>query len=182
MIVANCTTPANYFHLLRRQQLRDFRKPLVVMTPKSLLRHPKVVSSVNDFSTDDFQEVIDDTSVKANDVKRVLLCSGKIYYDLLDKQQSEKIENVAIVRLEQLYPVPEQQLKELKKKYKKASFVWVQEENENMGAWPFYCRTFNKSFLDLDVVARDENASPATGFMKLHIEQQKELLERAFKL
>src|SRR5699024_10010679 len=87
---------------------------------------------------------------------RVLLCSGKIYYDLLDKQQSEKIENVAIVRLEQLYPVPEQQLKELKKKYKKASFVWVQEENENMGAWPFYCRTFNKSFLDIDVVNKIE--------------------------
>ena len=106
LIIANCTTPANYFHLLRRQLVRDFRKPLVVFTPKSLLRHPKVVSKMEDFTKVNFQEVIDDSYVKAASVKRVLFCSGKIYYDLLEKQQADKRTDVAIVRIEQLYPSP----------------------------------------------------------------------------
>src|SRR5690606_4971206 len=118
MIIANCTTPANYFHLLRRQMVRDFRKPLVVFTPKSLLRHPKVVSRLDDFTKTNFQEVIDDTYVKANSVKRVLFCSGKIYYELLEKQQNDKRQDIAIVRIEQLYPAPTQQLEAIHKRYK----------------------------------------------------------------
>ena len=106
MILANCTTPANYFHLLRRQLVREFRKPLVVFTPKSLLRHPKVVSPLKDFTEAAFQEVIDDANVAAKDVKRVLFCSGKVYYDLLEKQEAEKRKDIAIVRLEQLFPIP----------------------------------------------------------------------------
>ncbi|HAL54471.1 MAG TPA: 2-oxoglutarate dehydrogenase E1 component, partial [Sphingobacterium sp.] len=126
MILANCTTPANYFHLLRRQLVREFRKPLVVFTPKSLLRHPKVVSPLKDFTEAAFQEVIDDANVAAKDVKRVLFCSGKVYYDLLEKQEAEKRKDIAIVRLEQLFPIPTEQLKAIRKKYNKAKeFVWV---------------------------------------------------------
>jgi 2-oxoglutarate dehydrogenase E1 component len=132
--VANCTTPANLFHILRRQLKRDFRKPLVVFTPKSLLRSPACVSKLEEFTKGKFQEVIDDAFVKAADVKRVLFCSGKVYYDLLDKQQNDLRKDVAIVRLEQLYPLPYAQLEAIKSKYKNASeLIWVQEEPENMG-------------------------------------------------
>src|SRR5690606_33178178 len=171
MIIANCTTPANYFHLLRRQLSREFRKPLVVFTPKSLLRHPKVVSKVDDFTKVNFQELIDDSYVKTSDVKRVLFCSGKIYYDLLEKQQKDSRKDVAIVRIEQLYPAPVEKIKEIHSKYKNAKeFIWVQEENENMGAWPYYCRIFRKSDIEFtDYYARSESGSPATGYMKKHI-------------
>ncbi|MFZ4860675.1 2-oxoglutarate dehydrogenase E1 component [Sphingobacterium sp. Mn56C] len=183
IIVANCTTPANYFHLLRRQLTWDFRKPLVVFTPKSLLRHPKVVSSLEDFTTVNFQEVIDDTAVKAAAVKRVLFCSGKIYYDLLEKQQADKRNDVAIVRIEQLYPTPVEQLEAIHKKYNKATeFIWVQEENENMGPWPHFCRKFRRTALEFtDVIARAENGSPATGYMKKHVAQQEEIVNKAFQ-
>lgn len=182
MIVANCTTPANYFHLLRRQLVRDFRKPLVVFTPKSLLRHPKVVSTLSDFTTTNFQEVIDDTAVKAASVKRVLFCTGKIYYELLDRQQSEKRNDVAIVRIEQLYPSPVEQLKAIRAKYNKATeFIWVQEENENMGAWPHFCRKFRRTDIEFtDVIARTESGSPATGYMKQHVAQQEAIINKAF--
>ncbi|WP_164108079.1 MULTISPECIES: 2-oxoglutarate dehydrogenase E1 component [Sphingobacterium] len=182
LIVTNCTTPANYFHLLRRQLVRDFRKPLVVFTPKSLLRHPKVVSKLEDFTKVNFQEVIDDNAVKAASVKRVLFCSGKVYYDLLEKQQSDKHNDVAIVRIEQLYPAPIDQLSAIRKKYSKATeFIWVQEENENMGAWPYYCRKFRRSEIEFtDVIARKESGSPATGYMKQHIAQQEAIINKAF--
>jgi len=183
LILANCTTPANYFHLLRRQLVRDFRKPLVVFTPKSLLRHPKVVSPIKDFTSATFQEVIDDTSVKATAVKRVLFCSGKIYYDLLEKQQTEKRKDVAIVRLEQLFPVPVEQLEAIRKKYNKATdFIWVQEENENMGAWPYYCRKLRKTNIEFtDFIARQESGSTATGYSKKHAIQQETIINKSFE-
>lgn len=183
MIIANCTTPANYFHLLRRQMVRDFRKPLVVFTPKSLLRHPQVVSRLDDFTKTNFQEVIDDTYVKANSVKRVLFCSGKIYYELLEKQQNDKRQDIAIVRIEQLYPAPTQQLEAIHKRYKNAKeFLWVQEENENMGAWPFYCRTLRKTPIEFtDVITRAASGSPATGYMKKHQSQQEKIINKSFE-
>ena len=112
--VANCTTPANFFHILRRQLHREFRKPLIMFTPKSLLRAPKCVSPLEDFTEGKFQEVIDDNYADAKKVKRVLFCSGKIYYDLLEKQQADKRKDVAIVRIEQLYPTPELQMLKIK--------------------------------------------------------------------
>ncbi|WDF69860.1 2-oxoglutarate dehydrogenase E1 component [Sphingobacterium oryzagri] len=182
MIVANCTTPANYFHLLRRQLHREFRKPLIVATPKSLLRHTKAVSPLKDFTENGFQEIIDDENVTAKSVKRVLLCSGKIYYELREKQEADKRKDVAIVRIEQLYPIAQTQIEALQKKYAKAAFVWVQEENENMGAWPYYCRKFRSSSLDLQYIARPESGSPATGYMKQHVTQQTDIINKAFEL
>jgi len=182
MQVANCTTPANLFHLLRRQLKRDFRKPLVVFTPKSLLRSPKCVSSLDDFTKGKFQELIDDAFVKAADVKRVLFCSGKVYYDLLDKQQSDQRQDVAIVRLEQLYPMPYDQLEAIKTKYKNASeLIWVQEEPENMGAWPYISRKFRKSAFNFDLISRKESSSTATGYAKQHAAQQLDIINTAFE-
>ncbi|HTI59843.1 2-oxoglutarate dehydrogenase E1 component [Mucilaginibacter sp.] len=179
--VANCTTPANFFHILRRQLHREFRKPLIVFTPKSLLRAPKCVSPVEDFVNGAFQEVIDDNYADAKKVKRVLFCSGKLYYELLEKQQADERKDVAIVRIEQLYPTPEQQMLKIKAKYTKATdFIWVQEEPENMGAWPYMCRKFRKSELQLDVVSRNEGSSTATGFAKQHASQQLYVISKAF--
>ncbi|OKS87942.1 2-oxoglutarate dehydrogenase E1 component [Mucilaginibacter polytrichastri] len=180
--VANCTTPANFFHVLRRQLHRDFRKPLVVFTPKSLLRHPACVSPLADFTDGQFQEMIDDTFVDAKKVKRVLFCSGKIYYDLLEKQQTDNRKDVAVVRVEQLYPTPKDQMEKLKAKYSKADeFIWVQEEPENMGAWPYMLRKFRKSELQLDVISRKESASTATGYAKQHNSQQLYIIGKAFE-
>ena len=183
MIIANCTTPANYFHLLRRQLVRNFRKPLVVFTPKSLLRHPKVVSKLTDFTKENFQEVIDDSYAKPTTVKRVLFCSGKIYYDLLEKQQADKRTDVAIVRIEQIYPAPVEQLQAIHKRYKNAKeFIWVQEENENMGAWPYYCRTLRRTEIEFtDYIARTASGSPATGYMKKHVAQQEAIINKSFE-
>lgn len=178
--VAVCSTPANYFHLLRRQMVRPFRKPLVVFTPKSLLRHPACVSELSEFTNGNFQEVIDDASVKAKDVKRVLICSGKIYYELLERREKEgRTKDVAIVRLEQIYPLPYDQLEALKKKYSKATEVfWVQEEPRNMGAWPYLVRKMRKE--NIEVISRKESASTATGFNKQHLSQQDYILYKAF--
>ncbi|WP_276364530.1 2-oxoglutarate dehydrogenase E1 component [Daejeonella sp. H1SJ63] len=179
--VANCTTPANFFHLLRRQMKRNFRKPLVVFTPKSLLRSPQCVSNLEEFTDGKFRELIDDSFVKATDVKRVLFCSGKIYYDLLEKQRVDKRKDVAIVRLEQLYPLPYDQIEAVQKKYSKAKeFFWVQEEPENMGAWPYISRKFRKSSLNFEVISRKESSSTATGYAKQHIAQQLYIVTRAF--
>jgi 2-oxoglutarate dehydrogenase E1 component len=180
--VANCTTPANYFHLLRRQLKRDFRKPLVVFTPKSLLRNPQVVSNLEDFTTGGFKELIDDPAANPASVKRVLLCSGKVYYDLLEKQQTDNRKDVAIVRIEQLYPTPFEAITELTRKYKRAKeFVWVQEEPENMGAWPYFCRKFRNSKIDLQVISRKESSSTATGYAKQHVAQQLYIVGKAFE-
>jgi 2-oxoglutarate dehydrogenase E1 component len=182
MQVINCTTPAQFFHALRRQLKRQIRKPLIVFTPKSLLRSPKCVSPLKDFTENKFQEVIDDPNIKAAKVKRVLLCTGKIYYDLLEAQEQGIRDDVAIVRLEQMYPTPFEQLEKIREKYKKAEFVWVQEEPENMGAWPFISRIFRKSKFDFDVVARKASSSPATGFAKQHIAEQTAIVAKAFEI
>ncbi len=178
--VANCTSPSNYFHLLRRQLHRPFRKPLVVMSPKSLLRHPRCVSDANELLSGGFSEVIDDSTVTdATKVKKVLVCSGKIYYDLLERKLSQKKNDVAIVRLEQLYPLPEKQLDALKKKYLTANFIWVQEEPANMGAWNFIAMNYTK--VKWGMIARKASASPATGFQKIHNSEQEEIVAKAME-
>ncbi|WEK18809.1 MAG: 2-oxoglutarate dehydrogenase E1 component [Candidatus Pedobacter colombiensis] len=184
MQVTNCTTPANFFHALRRQFKRDFRKPLVVFTPKSLLRHPLCISPLADFTDGKFQEVIADNNVKAADVTRVLFCSGKIYYELLEKQQKDQIKDVAVVRVEQLYPTPLAQMEAVYGKYKNAKeAVWVQEEPENMGAWPYLLRRLRRTiFSDIEVISRKESSSTATGYAKQHADQQAYILAKAFEM
>jgi len=180
MQVVNCTSPANFFHLIRRQLHREFRKPLIVFTPKSLLRHPKCVSAIADLSKGGFQEVIDDSIVNAKSVKRVVFCSGKVYYDLLERQAAEKEKDIAIVRLEQLYPFPKKQLNAITAKYKNADeLIWLQEEPENMGAWSYLLRTWTNA--KLKVIARAASASPATGSHKQHDKEQHALVEKAFE-
>ncbi|MFC5284431.1 2-oxoglutarate dehydrogenase E1 component [Pedobacter alpinus] len=182
MQVVNCTTPAQFFHALRRQLARKIRKPLINFSPKSLLRSPKCVSPLVDFTDGKFQEVIDDAEAKPAKVKRVLICSGKVYYDLLEQQQTDKRVDVAIVRLEQMYPTPYKQLDKIKAKYKKAEFIWVQEEPENMGPWPFISRIFRKSDFNFEVISRKPASSPATGFAKQHIAEQTAIIAKAFEL
>jgi 2-oxoglutarate dehydrogenase E1 component len=178
--VVNCTTPANFFHVLRRQLHRDFRVPLIVLTPKSLLRHPLCVSVMEEFTNGKFQELIDDANANSEQVNRVLFCSGKIYYDLLQKQQQEERNDIALVRIEQLYPTPFAQMQKIKDKYRMArEFIWVQEEPENMGAWPYLCRKFRNNEMNLGVIARKETSSTATGFAKQHAAEQQEIVERA---
>jgi 2-oxoglutarate dehydrogenase E1 component len=179
MVVANCTSPANLFHILRRQLAWNFRKPLVVMTPKSLLRDPRCISGIKDFTTGRFQEVIDDAWVEASKVKRVLLCSGKIYFDLLEKQRADDRSDVAIVRLEQLYPLAEKQIIEIMKKYGKAECRWVQEEPMNMGAWMHLLR-WRELFGDMVCISRKSSASPATGFSSVHAKEQETIINKAF--
>lgn len=181
MVVANFTTPANLFHALRRQLAWEFRKPLIVFTPKSLLRDPRCVSKVEDLTGGRFEEIIDDENADPKNVKRVLLCTGKVYYDLLKKQQDEKRSDVAIVRLEQIYPLVESKIIEIQNKYKGAKFVWVQEEPLNMGAWTYLLR-WREIFKDIDCVARKSSASPATGFAAVHNREQNEIIEKAFNL
>ncbi|HIO82833.1 MAG TPA: 2-oxoglutarate dehydrogenase E1 component, partial [Deltaproteobacteria bacterium] len=161
MQIINCTTPANIFHILLRQMAYPFRKPLVIFTPKSLLRHPKCMSPLEDFLEGTrFREVIDDDFVEATSVRKVLFCSGKVYYDLLERQQKNTVRDVAIVRLEQLYPFPEKQLLSILKRYQNAKkWCWVQEEPENMGAWGFVLRIFSKTGNGLELVAREADSS-----------------------
>lgn len=181
IVVANITKPSNYFHLLRRQLTWEFRKPLVVMSPKSLLRHAQVVSSIDEFTKGSFQEIIDDTYAEAKAVKRVLLCSGKIYYDLLEEQQKNARKDVAIVRLEQIYPLADKQLDAIIKKYKGAELMWVQEEPKNMGAWGFILQNLYKK-VDIDVISRGNASSPATGYAKAHAAEQLDIVTRSFRL
>jgi 2-oxoglutarate dehydrogenase E1 component len=177
-IIANVTTPANFFHLLRRQLKMPYRKPLVVMSPKSLLRHPSCVSSLDDFTGKaSFRPVIEDDSVKK--AKRILFCSGKLFYELDEYRSVNNIKNVAIVRIEQLYPLPEQEIRNIMKQHKGAEFFWVQEESSNMGSWSFLMNYFRKDPIAL--LSRAASASPATGFKKIHDEQQEMLISRAFQ-
>ncbi len=188
MTVANVTKPGNFFHLLRRQLARPFRKPLIVMSPKSLLRHPECISDISEFETGNkFQEVIDDTYIgprSGKKVERLLLCSGKIYYDLMHKQQEDKRKDVAVVRLEQLYPLPDQQLKAIFERYPNATPFWVQEEPSNMGAWQYINSIFLSEEVDLNVklkhIARKASASTATGFKAVHDQQQERIVNLAF--
>jgi 2-oxoglutarate dehydrogenase E1 component len=181
IVVTNITEPSNFFHMLRRQLTWDFRKPCVVMSPKSLLRHPKVVSPLSEFTSGKFREVLPDTTVKAKDVKRVVLCTGKVYYDLEEAREKEKNTQVALVRVEQLHPLPKKQLLDIIKSYKGAEVVWVQEEPENMGYWNYLLRLLYQE-LPMRVIARKASASPATGYNKVHVEEQRALVAQALTL
>jgi 2-oxoglutarate dehydrogenase E1 component len=192
MQVVNCTTPANFFHVLRRQLHRDFRKPLVVMSPKSLLRHKRCVSNLEEFEAGtSFKRVIPETEklVAADKVRRVVICSGKVYYDLLEEREARKINDVAIVRLEQYYPFPAKDLSDAIGSYKNAEVVWCQEEPKNMGAWHFVDRRIEDEVLSgLSIkanrpryIGRPEAASPAAGYAKIHNRELRAFLDEAFE-
>ncbi|APD05975.1 oxoglutarate dehydrogenase (succinyl-transferring) [Flavobacteriaceae bacterium UJ101] len=167
MTVANCTTPGNHFHLLRRQMKRNFRKPLVVFTPKSLLRHPRCVSTIDDLANGSFQEVIDDQTAKAAKVKKVVLVSGKFYYDLLAKKEEKKAEHIALVRVEQLYPLAKTEINKIISKYTNAiEIIWAQEEPENMGAWSYILRQLRE--IPFQVACPPESAATAAGSATRH--------------
>ena len=189
--VVNATTPAQYFHLLRHQMYggpegRGLRKPLIVFTPKRMLRHPRAVSTIQDLMNGGFQEILSDTdALDSSRVKRVLLCSGQVYYDLLAAREEKKLDNIAIVRLEQIYPFPAAGLRDMLARYSMAAeVVWVQEEPRNMGAWRFVQEQVQQ-MLDagkrtLRYVGRPESASPSAGSLKRHQEEQAEIVETAF--
>ena len=197
--VVNCTTPSNYFHVLRRQMHREFRKPLIIMTPKSLLRHKSCVSHVSELLTkSSFHRVLEDDAYnkennlilleKENKIEKVVMCSGKIYYDLIDQRERSRRNNVVFVRIEQLYPFPVKTLARVLKKYKKAKFIWCQEEPKNMGAWNtvkyFIERTLEMiNFKDINIkyVGRSASSTTATGNANKHLAQQKEILEKIIK-
>ncbi|HRZ76101.1 MAG TPA: hypothetical protein P5248_01955, partial [Bacteroidales bacterium] len=179
MQVVNPTTPANLFHLLRRQLKRDFRKPLIVFTPKSLLRHPACVSDLREFTSGGFREVIDDASVDPEGVRKLVFCTGKVYYDLLEERERRQAWDTALIRLEQIHPMPTLQLERVIARYPKAyKYLWTQEEPANMGAWSFVARKFNE--VSLMLVARPESGSPATGSPTLHKERQAKIMEKTF--
>jgi len=181
IFVTNITTSANFFHALRRQLKMPFRKPMVNFSPKANLRHERSYSEISEFTNGHFQEVIDDPTIQSPEkVKRVLLCSGKIYFDLSDKQIAEGREDVAIIRLEQIYPLPTKQLEKVYQKYKHAQWLWVQEEPRNMGAASFL--KMNLSGINLGYLTRQASASTATGFAKKHVQEQKMLIDEAFSI
>ena len=198
--VVNCTTPSNYFHVLRRQMHREFRKPLIVMTPKSLLRHKKCVSNITEFSKKStFHRVLEDDAyskvsnlleLKRRDdkIEKVVMCSGKIYYDLVETREKYKNDRVTFVRIEQLYPFPAKTLANILKRYNKAEFIWCQEEPKNMGAWNtvrnYIDRTLemvNYGDKSVKYVGRNASSSTATGNLNKHLAQQKEILEKILK-
>ena len=182
IVVTDITTTSNLFHAFRRQQAWPFRKPLINFSPKANLRHPGSYSKVDEFISGGFREVIDDSYVNdANQVKKVLFCSGKVYFDLADRQQKDNRKDVAIVRLEQLYPLPVQQLEGLAKKYSQAStWFWVQEEPLNMGAASFL--QMNLKSINYGVISRQPSAATATGYAKVHAQEQAEIIETAFSI
>jgi len=180
MVVTNITTASNFFHALRRQIAWPFRKPLINFSPKANLRHPGSYSVMNEFSEGGFKEVIDDAFADDSKVKKVLFCSGKIYFDLAEKQQKEDVKDTAIVRIEQLYPLPLKQLDALYKKYNKATWFWVQEEPLNMGAASFL--KMNLHSINFGVISRQPSASTATGYNKVHVQEQAEIIETAFSI
>jgi len=198
--IMNITTPANYFHALRRQITRDFRKPLVIMTPKSLLRHKHCVSNLEDFSKkNSFHRILWDHALdskynfiklkKPKDIKKVIICSGKVYFDLLEEREKNKRDDILLLRVEQLYPFPARSLaKELKPFIKSARFYWCQEEPKNMGAW-FFVRDYIDWTLEyikaknnkISYIGREFASTPATGYAKRHLAQQKEIIDEVFK-
>lgn len=178
MVVVNITTPANFFHAMRRQLAWEFRKPLIVMSPKSLLRHPQCVSNVSELTQGGFKEIIADEP-QSKKIRKIVFCSGKIYYDLKERQAKKEANDVLLVRLEQIYPIPEKQMQEIVKSYPKAEICWVQEEPLNMGAWSFLIgRLYD--VLPMKIIARKNSASPATGYKKQHVKEQDAILEAAF--
>jgi 2-oxoglutarate dehydrogenase E1 component len=198
MQVANCTTPANYFHILRRQLKRDFRKPLILMTPKSLLRHKRAVSRLDEFGEDtSFHRILwddaqlpgmSDIELAADDkIRRVVLCSGKVYYDLFEEREKRGINDVYLLRVEQLYPFPTKALVHELARFKGADFVWCQEEPKNMGSW-FFVQTYLEWVLQQieaanprpRYVGRAASAATATGLMSKHLAQLQAFLDEAF--
>jgi len=181
MVITNVTTSANFFHLLRRQLTWPFRKPLVNFAPKANLRHTGTYSPMSEFTSGGFREVIDDAGIRdPQSVKKVLFCSGKVYYDLAERQQKEGRTDVAIIRVEQLYPLPYKQLEALYKKYAKATWFWVQEEPLNMGAASFL--QMNLKSMNYGIISRQPSASTATGYSKVHAGEQEEIVETAFSI
>ena len=183
--VCNLTTSAQYFHLLRRQMKRDFIKPLVIMTPKSLLRAEFASSPAKEFTSGKFEEILGSPEVgPANKMKRVILCSGKIYYDLINYRAEKKIDNAAIIRMEQLYPLHETKLKSMMKAFPKTiGIVWCQEEPENMGGWSFIEPRLRKLFeREIAYAGRDASASPAVGSLVRHKREQACVVADAFKV
>jgi 2-oxoglutarate dehydrogenase complex dehydrogenase (E1) component-like enzyme len=188
--VVNASTPAQYFHLLRRQMhggadRRGVRKPLIVFTPKRMLRHLKAVSNINDFMTGTFREVLDDTTgIELSRVRRVLMCSGQVYYDILAARDERNIQDVAVVRLEQIYPFQTEQVADILARYAEtAEVVWVQEEPRNMGAWRFVQEQMQPILEPtrrvLRYAGRAASASPAAGSLKRHQQELAELLDQA---
>jgi 2-oxoglutarate dehydrogenase E1 component len=174
------STPAQYFHILRRQMRRNFRKPLVLMTPKSLLRRKEAASPINDLVVGGFREILDDANAEPNRIQRVVLCSGKVYYDLADRRAQDKRTQVAIVRMEQFYPFPTDALRQVLSRCAQATeWVWAQEESMNMGAWTFMDARMRAMGYPLKYVGRDMSASPATGSHRIHTREQKELVDAA---
>jgi 2-oxoglutarate dehydrogenase E1 component len=181
MVITNITTAANFFHALRRQLTWNFRKPMINFSPKGYLRSPWTFSDVKEFTEGGFKEVIDDNFVvNPTEVKKVLFCTGKIYYELAEKQKAENRTDIAIVRLEQIYPLPAAQLTQLQQKYGKAIWFWVQEEPMNMGAASFL--QMNLKTIKFGVISRQASASTATGYMKVHSKEQAEILNTAFSI
>jgi 2-oxoglutarate dehydrogenase complex dehydrogenase (E1) component-like enzyme len=186
MQVCNCSTPAQYFHVLRRQMRggangRGTRKPLIIFTPKSILRHPKAVSTFAEITGGGFQEVLAETP--RTDVKRVVFCSGKVYYDLLAERDGKSLNNVAIARLEQIYPFAADRVREVLKGYAaEVELVWLQEEPRNMGAWRFVEEYFEGIDRKITYVGRAANSSPATGSKKRHDAEQAEIVTKALTL
>jgi 2-oxoglutarate dehydrogenase E1 component len=185
--VCNLTSAANYFHALRRQILRNFRKPLVVFTPKSLLRARGVASRLDEMGPgSSFHRVVDEPKFVADRVRRVVLCTGKVYFDLVKARAENGNDRVAVIRIEQLYPFPFDTLGSVLRRYRNAEIVWCQEEPQNMGAWNFIDRRVEQVLAELDIAAkrpsfagRAEAASPATGLFKRHVEEQAHLVADA---
>jgi len=181
MVVTNITTAANFFHAIRRQLTWEFRKPMINFSPKANLRHPGSYSHINEFTNGKFQEVISDTLPEnATNIRKVLFCSGKISFDLAERKAKESKVEVAIIRVEQLYPLPEKQLLEWYKTFNKAMWFWVQEEPLNMGAASFL--KMNLSSINFGIISRNASASTATGYAKIHAQEQAEIIETAFTI
>jgi len=180
MVVTNITTSANFFHALRRQLTWPFRKPLINFSPKANLRHAGSYSHINEFTSNGFKEVIDDVTAIPAQVKKVLFCSGKVYFDLQERQQKENKSDLAIIRLEQIYPLPYKQLEDLYKKYNKATWFWVQEEPLNMGAASFL--QMNLKSINYGIISRQPSAATASGYSKVHAQEQSEIVDTAFSI
>ena len=183
MIISNPSTPASYFHLLRRQAYQRPRKPLVVMTPKSMLRLRAAASAPEDFTTGTFREVIGDdiAAAQGGGINRVVMCAGKVYHEIMAAKAKREDTATAVIRLEQFYPLAPDQLKEAVAPFEGAEIVWAQDEPENQGGWPFLALHLPEIFgQEVSVIARPASASPAVGTAKLHQLEQADLIERIF--
>ena len=180
MQIVNCTTPANFFHVLRRQMKRNFRKPLIVFTPKSLLRHNLCISKIKDFTSGGFESIIDDPSLTESNDNTLVLCSGKIYYDLFEAREKNKSFDIKLVRIEQLYPLDIESIKKIHRKYKPGKVIWVQEEPENMGAWQYILSNLND--LNITNISRKASAATASGSSKKSAIKQQRIIDDVFKL